>query len=95
METPISSLAEKDKKMKLFQVRRRKYNGGYCWPYNRSEATMKYEDLTAEQRAKAGACNTPEELLAFVKEEGIELSEKDLDQITGGSAWGAKTGGLP
>lgn len=56
---------------------------------------MNFNDLTDEQRAKAGTCNTTEELLTFVKEEGIELSEKDLERISGGSAWGAKTGGCP
>ena len=55
---------------------------------------MRFNDLTDEQRAKAGACNTTEELLTFVRDEGIELSEKDLDRISGGTAWN-KTGGCP
>ena len=42
--------------------------------------------MTDEQRAKAGACNTTEELLTFVRDEDIELSEKDLDRISGGTA---------
>ena len=48
---------------------------------------MRFNDLTDEQRAKAGACNTAEELLTFVRDEGIELSEKDLDRISGGTAF--------
>jgi len=33
-------------------------------------------------------------LLAFAKEESLELSDEELEQISGGSAWG-NTGGCP
>ena len=45
---------------------------------------MNFEDLTPEQKAKALACKTPEELLALAKEEGYELTEEQIDGITGG-----------
>ena len=45
---------------------------------------MKFEDLSPELREKAQACNTAEELLALAKEEGYELSEDELEGISGG-----------
>ncbi len=47
------------------------------------------EDLTPEQIEKGKACRTPEELLALAKEEGVELTDDQLDQISGGDAWGS------
>ena len=47
---------------------------------------MDYKDLTEEQRAKAKACETPEELLALAREEGYELSDEELEGVSGG--WG-------
>lgn len=47
---------------------------------------MKLEDLSPELREKAQACKTTEELFALAKEEGVELSEEDLEAISGG--WG-------
>lgn len=48
---------------------------------------MKIEDLTPEQQKKAKACKTPEEILALAKEEGYELSDVELKQISGGDGW--------
>lgn len=48
---------------------------------------MDFEDLTAEQKEKAKACQTPEEILAFAKDEGFELDDKELDAIAGGATW--------
>lgn len=45
---------------------------------------MNLEDLTDEQKAKAKACNTPEEMLALATEEGYELSIDELDGVAGG-----------
>ena len=45
---------------------------------------MKFEDLSPELQAKADACEAPEELLELAKEEGIELSDEDLENISGG-----------
>ena len=47
---------------------------------------MNFEDLTAQQKEKALACKMPEELVKFAKEEGIELTDEQLDSISGG--WG-------
>ncbi len=40
--------------------------------------------LSEEQIAKAKACKNQEELLAFAKEEGIELSDEQLQAVSGG-----------
>ena len=40
--------------------------------------------LTPEQIAKAKACHSPEELFALAQEEGCELSDEELEGITGG-----------
>lgn len=45
---------------------------------------MEFTDLTPEQKAKAKACKTPEELAALAKDEGIELADDQLEQISGG-----------
>ena len=49
---------------------------------------MNLEDLNPEQIEKAKSCKTPEEVLAYAKEEGFELSDDQLDGIAGGSSWG-------
>lgn len=49
---------------------------------------MNFEDLTLEQQEKARACNSVEELVALAKEEGYELSDEELESISGGrAAW--------
>ena len=48
---------------------------------------MDFEQLTSEQQKKAKACKTPEELLALANTEGYELSDEELEAITGGEAW--------
>jgi len=45
---------------------------------------MKFEELTTEQKEKAIACKTPDELLKLAKEEGIELTDEQLEGISGG-----------
>ena len=45
---------------------------------------MNFEDLTPEQQEKARACKTPEEMLALAKAEGYELSDEDLEMVSGG-----------
>ena len=42
------------------------------------------DSMTEEQKAKAAACETPEELAALVAKEGIELSDEMLDAVAGG-----------
>ena len=48
---------------------------------------MNYEDLTPEQQEKAAACKTPEDVLAFAKSEGFELTDEQLEDIAGGKSW--------
>ena len=45
---------------------------------------MNFEDLTDEQKAKARAAQTPEEILALAKEEGYELTDEELNTVVGG-----------
>ena len=40
--------------------------------------------LTEEQIAKVEACKSQEEMLALAKEEGIELTDEQLEAISGG-----------
>ena len=45
---------------------------------------MKLEEMTQELVNQAKACTTKEEILAFIKENNIELSAEQLEQISGG-----------
>ena len=45
---------------------------------------MNFEELTPEMQAKARACTTAEEVLKLAEDEGRELSEDELDSISGG-----------
>ena len=47
-----------------------------------------YEGLSDEMKKKAAACKTPEELLALTRSEGFELSEEQLQALSGGYDWG-------
>ena len=49
---------------------------------------MKFEDLTNEQLEKAKACETYEEKMAFIKEYEIELTDDQMDAISGGHSSG-------
>ena len=44
-----------------------------------------------ELRARFEACQTPEEVLALAKKEGIKLNDDQLESIVGGSAWSGST----
>ena len=52
---------------------------------------MNFEDLTPEQLKKAEACTSAEELLRLAAEEGIELTDEQMEAITGGTAFTAGT----
>ena len=43
--------------------------------------------LTEEQIAKVKACKTTEEMLTVAKEEGIELSDEQLEAVSGGGCF--------
>ena len=47
---------------------------------------MKLSDLSAEQQARVREAKSAQELFELAKNEGIELSEEDLEQVSGG--WG-------
>ena len=44
-----------------------------------------YDSLTDEQKEKARACRTVDELVAFAGKEGIELPDEALDMVAGGA----------
>ena len=46
----------------------------------------KYQ-LTPEQVEKARACKSSDELIELAKEEGVELSDEQLEAIAGGDSW--------
>ena len=47
---------------------------------------MEFKDLSPELQEKVKACETPEELLALAKAEGRELTDDELEAISGGWA---------
>ena len=53
---------------------------------------MNYADLTPELLEKAKACKTTEELVALAKSEGVELSDEQLETVSGGSWSGSHKG---
>ena len=61
---------------------------GYCARvrHERGEL-MEYKDLTPEQKEKARACKTPEEMLALAQEEGYDLTDEELEVVSGGGFW--------
>ena len=48
---------------------------------------MDIKDLTPEQRKQAIACKTTDELIQLAKDNGIELSDEQLNAISGGDSW--------
>ena len=51
---------------------------------------MNLEDLTLEQHEKAKTCKSIDDVLALAKEEGFELSDEQLQAVSGGD-WGCYT----
>lgn len=47
---------------------------------------MNYSDLTPEQ-LKMAEGKSPQELLKLAQEEGIELTDKQLETVAGGGVW--------
>lgn len=54
---------------------------------------MELNDFTSELQAKMQEAKNPEEVLALCKEEGIELSDDDLEKVSGG--WSSSDDGGP
>ena len=55
---------------------------------------MDFKDLTEEQKEKARACKSGEELAALAKKEGVELSLDELEAASGGDGvWCGDHGG--
>ena len=46
---------------------------------------MIIEDMTPEQKERALACKTPEEVFALAKEDGLELTQEEFETVSGGS----------
>ena len=46
---------------------------------------MDVSNLTPDQMEKARNAKTKDEFLALVKEEGVELTDEQLDAVSGGS----------
>ena len=51
---------------------------------------MDIEKLDPAVKAKLKGCETPEEILSLAREEGYELSDSELEGISGG--WGRNCG---
>lgn len=45
------------------------------------------EGLTEEMRASIDACKTPEDLIALAESEGVELSDEQMEMVSGGAVW--------
>ena len=46
-----------------------------------------YENLSEDLKAKVANCKTGEELVSLAEKEGIELTDEQVDAISGGSIW--------
>lgn len=46
-----------------------------------------FKGLTEEQIAKVKACKSHEELLALAKEEGVELTNEQIEEVSGGGCF--------
>ena len=51
---------------------------------SRTEARMDFESLPPELKEKARSCESASELLALVEREGIELTDEQLEAVSGG-----------
>lgn len=47
---------------------------------------MQYEDLSTEQREMAEAAASPEEIVHLAEQQGIKLTDEELEEVVGG-AW--------
>ena len=54
---------------------------------SRERMNIDFEALDDELKEKVKACTTPEELLALAKEEDYDLSDEELEAVSGGISW--------
>ena len=47
---------------------------------------MNYDNLTADQLKRLSECESAEEAMSYIREEGIQLTDEQLETISGGSA---------
>ena len=45
------------------------------------------DGLSEEMQARVSACETPKDLIALADEQGIELTDEQLQAISGGINW--------
>ena len=48
---------------------------------------MDLNNLTPEQMEKAKACKSTDELIALAQSEGIELTDEQLEAVSGSEEW--------
>ena len=48
---------------------------------------MQFDELTPEQIEKAKVCKTADELLELANAEGVELTDEQIEQVSGGRMW--------
>ena len=56
-------------------------------PIDEKEIAMGFDDLSAETKAKLLECKSPEEILELAKSEAIELTDEQIEGISGGGPW--------
>lgn len=47
------------------------------------------DGLSEEMRAKVAACESPKDLIALADEQGVELTDEQLQAVSGGVNWDA------
>lgn len=57
-------------------------------PTTKEGRIMDFKDLTPELRERVRNAKSPDDLLKLAKEEGYELSDAELENISGGAMWG-------
>jgi hypothetical protein len=59
----------------------------YSIPQVNEGSNTDLTNLTKEQIEKASTLKTPEEMLAYEQQEGIELTNEQTEAISGGAKW--------
>ena len=49
---------------------------------------INFDDLSPELKDKLASCESPDDYAKLAKSVGIELTEEELDSISGGGIWG-------